>query len=157
MYLQQTPFWKFEVGKICRFDAFEEKCRKFAPPSSFFFRRESKTFRSSFLDFSRDRFEFWGKGIYRLSEIVTSFFLVKMQILRQNRKISSQLRASKVRPCKSCMTREKERGGKSSRLIIHEFIIKTLSSVIAFESGYLLGILEKRKVLPRRLFHHLLN
>lgn len=156
MYLQQTPFWKFEVGqngKICRF----EKVLKIR--AIFFLSKriqDISIFLSRFFSWS---IRILGEGNISIIWNRDFFFLVKMQILRQNRKISSQLRASKVRPCKSCVTREKERerGGKSSRLIIHEFIIKTLSSVIAFESGYLLGILEKRKVLPRRLFHHLLN
>lgn len=48
---------------------------------------------------------------------------------------------------KSCATREFV--GKSFQLIIHEFIIKTLSSVVAFESGYSLGMLETKG----RYFH----
>lgn len=48
---------------------------------------------------------------------------------------------------KSCATREF--AGKSFQLIIHEFIIKTLSSVVAFESGYSLGMLETKG----RYFH----
>lgn len=53
-------------------------------------------------------------------------------------------RERKFAPVKVGM-REREVEGKSFRLIIHEFIIKTLSSVVAFESGYLLGILEKNE------------
>lgn len=55
-------------------------------------------------------------------------------------------RERKFAPVKVGMKeREREVEGKSFRLIIHEFIIKTLSSVVAFESGYLLGILEKNE------------
>lgn len=76
--------------------------------SSFFFRREPKTFRSSFLDFSRDRFEFWGKGIYRLSEIVTSFFWWRCKSFDRIEKFPRNYAPQKFAPVKAAW-RERKR------------------------------------------------
>lgn len=52
------------------------------------------------LDFSRDRFEFWGKGIYRLSEIVTSFFWWRCKSLDRIEKFPRNYAPQKFAPVK---------------------------------------------------------